>query len=238
MNSSFSHWICLIPNCHQNWHCCCLVPFLTSQAISPRLLSLLWPPLPALWSLAPLPERQKCKPCAERISAAPDPLGNPNVGGRTLAIMRPSIMTVASLTWAWAQMPDSSLDFICWLLYRKLKLPSPSSWVLSALCNMGCSEVSSTKTADDEVGRVKSWYSLYNLDEPLNLSEPQSSHLSNGMAPGFLMGHLGGKDEVIQVSMQSTEQVVLIVLFPSKGRCGETKTGSPGPPPTSTHSWV
>lgn len=32
---------------HEHWPCCCLVPFLTSQARSPRFLSLFWPPVPA-----------------------------------------------------------------------------------------------------------------------------------------------------------------------------------------------
>ena len=56
-----------------------------------------------------------------------------------------SSMIETGFAWAWAQNPAPSLGFNSWLLYRKLKLPTQTPWVLSALCR---------ERQDEEVERV------------------------------------------------------------------------------------
>lgn len=105
-----------------------------------------------LWRLTPLSEMGNL--CAERILRS---AGNQRWES-WLGTVRPSSSTAASPTWPWAQLPDSSPGSISWLPYRQLKIPPQRPWVLSALCYMGCSEVSSSEGQDEAGERVKSQY--------------------------------------------------------------------------------
>lgn len=135
----------------QKWCCCCLVPFLTFQARPPRLLSLLWPPLPAplttCKSASPVQEgfhQLKIYWVAQRWESWLWELwSNPPT----------PTMKAASLNWAWAQMP--SLGFISWLFCRNSSflLRVPGFYLLSLIWG---AQRYHLQRQDEEMGGVKS----------------------------------------------------------------------------------